>query len=74
VYRYVEVKPCSTGRTRPLLTANEWAAAHQYGGQYIVVCVDNWDGEQGDLAFLESVTDLEHQEIQTTSYRVQRID
>ena len=74
VYQYVEVKSCSTGRTRPLLTANEWAAAHQYGGQYIVVCVDNWDGEQGDLVFLESVTDLEHQEIQTMSYRVQRTD
>ena len=74
VYRYVEVKSCSTGRTRPLLTANEWAAAHQCGGQYIVVCVDNWDGEQGDLVFLESVTDLEHQEIQTTTYRVQRTD
>ena len=72
-YLFVEVKSCSNGRTRPLLTEFEWAAARRYGNQYRVVCVDNWNGEYGELVELEHpVSEMDFTEIQQTSYRLHR--
>ena len=71
-YLFIEVKSCSNGPTRPLLTENEWAAAQRYGGQYRVVCVDNWDGRGGVIVEMEGVSDMDHTEIPRTSYRLHR--
>jgi hypothetical protein len=72
-YLFVEVKSCSNGRTRPLLTEFEWAAAQRYGNQYRVVCVDNWNGHSGEIVELgHPVNEMNYTEIQQTSYRLRR--
>ena len=72
-YLYVEVKSCANGRTRPLLIECEWVAAQRYESQYRVVCVDNWDGENGEIVELEyPVSEVSFTEIQQTSYRLHR--
>jgi len=71
-YRYVEVKSCSTGLVRPQLTENEWRAAERFGERYILACVDNWDGEGGDIVFYPNPTALGSVVLQRRYYRISR--
>ena len=71
-YLFIEVKSCSNGLTRPLLTENEWAAAQEFGDQYRVVCVDNWDGVNGVIVVMEGISDMNPDVIQRMNYRLHR--